>query len=431
MKKFTIRTLSIICVLLIMISFTACRTLIVKQMKKNNTSSKDTENSLSQTFGDVSTSFSIQSNHSYKPNSSATSSANTYSRATSSTASKNDEAPILSNQITNVNDLLQFANNVKNGYSYAGETITLKNDIDLSGVEWEPIGNHNKPFSGVFEGNNHKISNLKVTSVANSKSGDRSAYIGFFGCITDGEVNNLTVENINISINISNTDNISDASVGGIVGFMDTYDKDISLSNCKTTGNINVIDDTNKAVISIGGLIGDFATNQYNDSYNMNMLYSSVNINASGNWINAGGIVGCALLCQKGYSANISDLIYKGTIKYYAKIFRGGGFAGIVHAEKNTGIKNCYFSLNLVDEKSSSLVGYVVGDMTSSSNRLKLENIYANATLNSKNAEISFVGRSSSTISLNNCYNVDTMPQDVPFDTTNWDLTDPASPKFK
>ena len=74
--------------------------------------------------------------------------------------------------ITTVDELLQFAKAVDNG-EYDDKTdavVSLDADLDLSGVEWTPIGQANAAgdiehcFSGKFYGNGHVISNLDFSS---------------------------------------------------------------------------------------------------------------------------------------------------------------------------------------------------------------------------------------------------------------------------
>ncbi len=66
----------------------------------------------------------------------------------------------------------------------------LMNDIDLSDIEWTPIGNEDGHyFHGNFDGQNFTISNLKI------ESSDQSKYIGLFGCVSGGTIKNLNIEN--------------------------------------------------------------------------------------------------------------------------------------------------------------------------------------------------------------------------------------------
>lgn len=75
--------------------------------------------------------------------------------------------------ITSVDELLKFAKAVNAG-DYDEKTdavVVLDADLDLSGVEWTPIGQANASgdiehcFSGKFYGNGHVISNLDFLPV--------------------------------------------------------------------------------------------------------------------------------------------------------------------------------------------------------------------------------------------------------------------------
>lgn len=75
----------------------------------------------------------------------------------------------------------------------SGITINLLADIDLSGVKWSPMGwwsaDTDNRFQGVFNGNGHTISNLKV---------DSDPYAGFFGGTVYCTVKNLNIVNADI-----------------------------------------------------------------------------------------------------------------------------------------------------------------------------------------------------------------------------------------
>jgi uncharacterized repeat protein (TIGR02543 family) len=86
----------------------------------------------------------------------------------------------------------------------------LNNDLDLTGVEWTPIGDETTPFSGVLDGNNHTISHLTLTKavsllITNHGSVETSdldtyiqGYTGFFGVIDQGHVKNLTLSEASV-----------------------------------------------------------------------------------------------------------------------------------------------------------------------------------------------------------------------------------------
>lgn len=77
--------------------------------------------------------------------------------------------------IYNLQDLKDFRDDVNKGYNYNGNTINLMADIDLGGKAekpstwWIPIGLTLREFRGMFEGNGHKVSNMYINSVNDSR----------------------------------------------------------------------------------------------------------------------------------------------------------------------------------------------------------------------------------------------------------------------
>ena len=66
--------------------------------------------------------------------------------------------------ISDVGEFMEFRDSVNNGKSFAGEEVLLDADIDLSGETWIPIGTGETPFAGKFNGGNHTISGLRITT---------------------------------------------------------------------------------------------------------------------------------------------------------------------------------------------------------------------------------------------------------------------------
>lgn len=90
--------------------------------------------------------------------------------------------------------LAGLAKLVNAGNTFSGVTIKLNTDIDLDNRNWTPIGTDTKPFNGVFDGQNHTISSLKVTL------GKTSSPAGLFGAIKSGsKVMNLTIDGAEIN----------------------------------------------------------------------------------------------------------------------------------------------------------------------------------------------------------------------------------------
>ena len=172
-------------------------------------------------------------------------------------------------EIRTVEDLKAFADTVNAGTDYAGKTVLLMENIDLSGELWTPIGQGDNRFKGIFVGNDKTLMNLKVDQT----SSDNTA--GFFG-VLNGEVQNLKFMNAEISGTTSvgvvagkifNTGSISNVEVtmaevsgnhyvGGIVGYM--YG---SVSNCvvddiTVTATPNAVSGGYDNGDKVGGIVG-------------------------------------------------------------------------------------------------------------------------------------------------------------------------------
>lgn len=109
--------------------------------------------------------------------------------------------------ISSASQLLGFANQVngvegKTATTFSGKTITLTTDVDLTGVNWLPIGyNENNAgpspyggpmFGGTFDGGNHSISGISVNIPGSDKN--VTTYGGFFGVASRGS----TIKNVKL-----------------------------------------------------------------------------------------------------------------------------------------------------------------------------------------------------------------------------------------
>ena len=154
--------------------------------------------------------------------------------------------------IQDLNDLKAFRDAVNAGDNFGGKVVELTADINLAEVEnWVPIGDGtlqgNYGFSGTFEGNGHTISNLKCTN---------KKYGGLFGRFY-GTVQNLTVENVNITTN---------HWAGGIVAYEDHEKGQLSVNNCTVDGGtITCLVEGEEGSYDngdkVGGIIGALQTN--------------------------------------------------------------------------------------------------------------------------------------------------------------------------
>ena len=107
---------------------------------------------------------------------------------------------------------------------------TLADNIDLTGIDWTPIGtSFGNSYTGTFDGNGKTITGLTVTG------SDR--YTGLFGFIK-GTVKNVVLEGVQIT-----SDN-SSGYAGGVAGF--SFEGNIE--NCSVSGSVSGSD--------VGGVVG-------------------------------------------------------------------------------------------------------------------------------------------------------------------------------
>lgn len=112
--------------------------------------------------------------------------------------------------ISDANELYGLATLVnEKKVSFANKTIKLGANIDLTGFDWEPIGQTgNTLFKGTFDGQNYTISNLKVDS--NAETNEHYAS-GLFGWIEGkAKIRNLTLDQASVE---------GHHYVGGIAGY--------------------------------------------------------------------------------------------------------------------------------------------------------------------------------------------------------------------
>ncbi len=76
--------------------------------------------------------------------------------------------------IRSVEDLLAFAERVNKGENTAHALLTC--DLDLTGVDYTPIGTNDSPYMGHFDGGTHTIENLTIQKPNDSQ-------VGFFGTV--------------------------------------------------------------------------------------------------------------------------------------------------------------------------------------------------------------------------------------------------------
>ena len=224
---------------------------------------------------------------------------------------------------------------VNNGNTFSGVTIYLGNNIDLDGLEWTPIGNENKVFKGIFEGEGFVISNIKIYQL-NGYGG------GLFGWINGATIKNLGVEDIDYSISTT-------SRVGGIVGVMEYS----TVENCYVTGRMEVVHRvTTGGNFGVGGLVGDMRTSAV-----LRNCYASCDIDnkSSYQYSFAGGLVG--FICVNG-SKTISNCYTDSRITTNGTGVSGnGGMIGYAYYGSLV-MENCFSAATVDDTYNKSIIGY-------------------------------------------------------------------------
>jgi hypothetical protein len=215
-------------------------------------------------------------------------------------------------------------------------------DINLMGVTVTPVGDSGIPFTGVFDGNGHTISYLKINT--------NDSVIGLFGYIgSNGVVQNIRLEGIDIKAicyvgGIAGTNKgliqnchvsgiiAGDQSCGGITGFCGAGGSPPLIRNCSFRGQIS-------GTWEIGGIVGSII-----DVAEISKCYAIVEITGEGA---CGGIIG------DNSGGNFKSCFAKGSV--IASQFYAGGFAG--NTSDNCGIggqiQDCYADVIVNCSKSA------------------------------------------------------------------------------
>ena len=247
----------------------------------------------------------------------------------------------------------------------------LMADIDLKGKEWMPIGSaeEGKHFTGSFDGNGHRISNLKISLP------DRHA--GLFGWIEiEGDDDIIVVQNLQL-VNVE----IEAKYAGAVAGYLHGI-----IRGCSVTGTGNIIGGGHTA----GGIVG-----QCGGSGSIQNCSATATVSATGN---AGGIVGGAgthsiLNCYAAGAVHVT-----GTQGQWAD---AGGIAGV--SNNHCHILNCYATATVSATGYHCHVGGILGHSAQST----IQNCYATGAVSADRSSEAYVGGITGYSSQNiiqNCY---------------------------
>ena len=216
--------------------------------------------------------------------------------------------------ISTAEELMDFASKINDGTYVVDATVDmlveLTADIDMSGYDWVPIGiSVTQYFAGTFDGNDHTISNLKMS---NDKA--YGSYLGLFGA-TEGDIldvhvtgefydlssgtpsyyfgpvvgfTNGNVIGCTANFTVQGEDGkLRGYPVGGVVGYIYGPDETpLKLENCVSYTNIS---GTLTGPTYMGGVAGTSANTEIINCRNEGTISIS---GVSGYYTYIGGIVG-------------------------------------------------------------------------------------------------------------------------------------------
>jgi len=165
-------------------------------------------------------------------------------------------------KIESAGDLIKLAYyvNVAKDQNYATASYQMDNHIDLSKYNWQPIGNTQMPFSGIFNGNGYSIYGLTITSDTTLTDA------GLFGYVSAMTYSTVTYEPVIKLLGIKDASVVNNASyVGSIAGRVVGNGGDIDYTDIVNVSASAVIQECYAvSFVSgsgiIGGLVGELSS---------------------------------------------------------------------------------------------------------------------------------------------------------------------------
>ncbi|MGI9951287.1 Ig-like domain-containing protein [Moorellaceae bacterium AZ2] len=260
--------------------------------------------------------------------------------------------------ISTVEDLNQVRNDLTAYYK-------MINDLDLSGVNWVPIGTANAPFKGTFDGGGHVIRNLYIYT--------DSDYAGLFGRLNNATVKDLGFESAQVQ---------GGRYTAVLAGYVDGSSiTGVNVKDSRITSSSNSY--------TIGGLVGYTPSSSISNAYVSNTYVAGSQVSGRGH---VGGLVGLvsngsisnayvadSQVSGCGYVAGLVGWVSDGSISnvYVSNIYAVGidysdtydGVGGLVASQYKGSISNTYVvggQISGSTEWVGGLVGYLYGSISNS-----------------------------------------------------------------
>ena len=258
-------------------------------------------------------------------------------------------------QISNGAELAWFAQTVNAGTLDINAVLT--HDVDLAGYNWTPIGNSSAKYSGTFDGQGHKVTNLFILNEAYA-SGTGA---GLFGYGNGCTIKNLTVSG---SISLTSTASVSQVYAGGVLG----GGTDVTLTNVHSAVDIT-INRVKGNWARVGGVFGGGSVKAVTNCSYTGTLNGYQYVGGITGYITAGTISGCynagTVIAANTYAAGIAGSSAGGNIVgcYNVGIVTAeGNYAGGIAASSASGkLTNCF---NAGSVSAKQYAGAIAGNIT-------------------------------------------------------------------
>ncbi len=316
--------------------------------------------------------------------------------------------------VSNLDNLLWASSHVESWdkfFRMASNVDATDTYLWLDGDGFRPIGNISMPFTGTFDGNEYRISNLHIDRPDDS-------YQGLFGVAQSAAIYDLRVTNVYINgynrvgaligsvtgsyvLRCRSTGDVIgyNTRIGGLIGQVGSSSE---IEECSSSCSVDGLNET-------GGLIGRFMNSTLVSSYATGSVEGTfdggglIGVASNGAHVDncyATGPVeaanGAAGLISVINDTNVSSCYCMNTVE--SDNVRAGGFAGIV--EGTSQVSNCF------NQGTINLTNIVIGGFAAQiSETAVIEDCYSVCAMNGSSSEVGgFVGEIFDTPDIFNCF---------------------------
>ena len=280
-------------------------------------------------------------------------------------------------QINTKEDLLNFANRLASGETFAKQTVYINADLDMAGGSWPLSGKNNVTFSGMLDGRGHTLSGVKSESESN--------YQGLFGsCLMPVGDNSFTVGIRNLTVKASSVSGTT--QIGGLFGRIGS---DAGTAGKVLFENLNLEIAVSASGEYCGGIAGD------SRAIDMIVCNTAVTgtVKSGGKYI--GGFFGQLLTpATEGiHETLVAGCVFDGTVQSNAAVsdwsgVYGGGFVGIVGTRESAdiaGILNvrdsAFYGTLISTAASVTHLGGFVGATNNANSKIKLSRVISSGQM--------------------------------------------------